>query len=420
MASGGADDCIHLFDLKADRDLGFLTNPGDGSITSLQFFTPQRRYAPSHLLAGCADGSISIWRAGGGWEHLKSLRGHRREVTALAVHPSGRLALSTSRDGTFKMWDMVKGRCTFTTKLEAEAEGVAFAPGGGSYALLTGLQVSLRGVAGAEAAEVRALVHPRRVLCAEFAGDGIIVTGSEDGSVRVWDNATCQEILCISKAHATRIKALALPYAASNSPAGGVAQMPELLASASSDGVVKVWALRRAAEAAAQRGSAAAEGGSDADCVCQVATRARLTVMVAVDPVEVMVERLKQQAEAKKQEHRQKSKAKKLQPAEDATGSRAAVQQRLDKGKRASEAGKASQRREPARGEARMQGAAKAAPAAEPGGVVKGGVVSFMDEQDAVRQRKKSKQVQLNAKRVGSSRAAKKKRAQPVGAATGT
>ena len=28
------------------------------------------------------------------------------------------------------MWDLVKGRATFSTKLEAEAEGVAFSPSG--------------------------------------------------------------------------------------------------------------------------------------------------------------------------------------------------------------------------------------------------------------------------------------------------
>jgi len=48
---------------------------------------------------GCpcsADGTITVWAAPS-WDCLKTLAGHRSEVTGLAVHPSGRMALSTSR-----------------------------------------------------------------------------------------------------------------------------------------------------------------------------------------------------------------------------------------------------------------------------------------------------------------------------------
>ena len=43
-----------------------------------------------------ADGTITVWAAPS-WDCLKTLAGHRSEVTGLAVHPSGRMALSTSR-----------------------------------------------------------------------------------------------------------------------------------------------------------------------------------------------------------------------------------------------------------------------------------------------------------------------------------
>ena len=50
------------------------------------------------------------------------------------------------------MWDLVKGRCTYTTRLEVEAEGVAFCPEGGGtrYALLCGAALSLHSVQGDE------------------------------------------------------------------------------------------------------------------------------------------------------------------------------------------------------------------------------------------------------------------------------
>ncbi len=52
VASGGADDLIHLYDLKNDKDLSFLMNPGEGAITALEFFVPKGAYNPTHLLSG--------------------------------------------------------------------------------------------------------------------------------------------------------------------------------------------------------------------------------------------------------------------------------------------------------------------------------------------------------------------------------
>eukprot|EP00798_Chlamydomonas_sp_ICE-L_P005250 gene5250-18481_t len=112
LVSGGADDTIHLYDLKRDKDMGFLMNPGEGAVPCLEFFTPDSSPTgtPSHLFSGSADGAIvvrkaggiwehlqKVWKAGGNWEHLKKMRGHKGSVNSLSVHPSGRLALSTAR-----------------------------------------------------------------------------------------------------------------------------------------------------------------------------------------------------------------------------------------------------------------------------------------------------------------------------------
>eukprot|EP00955_Chlamydomonas_euryale_P078547 363169-Chlamydomonas_euryale.AAC.40 len=43
LASGGADDTIHLYDVQHDKDLGFLMNPSEGAVPCLEFFTPKVR-----------------------------------------------------------------------------------------------------------------------------------------------------------------------------------------------------------------------------------------------------------------------------------------------------------------------------------------------------------------------------------------
>lgn len=90
------------------------------------------------------------------------------------------------------MWDLVKGRCTYTVRLEAEAEAVAFCEedGGARYALLAGQRVSVHSVAGDArdgSGVLAALAHPRRALCMAWAPGGRLLTGSEDGSLRLWD-----------------------------------------------------------------------------------------------------------------------------------------------------------------------------------------------------------------------------------------
>ena len=106
LCSGGADDLIHLYDLKHGKDLGFLVNPGVGAITAMSFYTPVGAFRPTHLLAGCHDGSVTVWSVADGWQCMKTLRGHRGEVYSVAVHGTGVLALSTSHDGTLQLWDI--------------------------------------------------------------------------------------------------------------------------------------------------------------------------------------------------------------------------------------------------------------------------------------------------------------------------
>ncbi len=67
----------------------------------------------------------------------------RKDVTGLSVHPTGLLALSTSRDDMLRMWNMAKGRSQYKTKIAPSTEAVSFSPDGSMYALLSGTKVGL-------------------------------------------------------------------------------------------------------------------------------------------------------------------------------------------------------------------------------------------------------------------------------------
>ncbi|KAL4529681.1 hypothetical protein Ndes2437B_g08753 [Nannochloris sp. 'desiccata'] len=452
VASGGADDLIHLYDLKSDKDLGFLMNPGEGAVSSLVFFTPKEGYSPTHLLAGCSDGTISVWRAGGGWECMRTLRGHRGEVSSIAVHPSGCLALTTARDGTLKLWDLVKGRVTFSTKVENDADGVIFAPSGVRYALHAGNIAVVRLVSNAgstgtenssEAGTVQ-LQHTRRVQSMSFGqgGDGIIITGTEDGALRVWDAVLGKELLHIPRAHASRIKAMSIPYSSeessnyvsrsgtSSKKKGAAAllinQVPQLLATASSDGIIKIWSLRAAVAAAIQRGTPQPEDGGESMRLCQTNTKARITTLCSVDPIEVMKNKMEEQKTMKQINLKKKKKASRSsvedsnKPGKNSAGKKNGREsaKKMPVGVKNVSAMKKTgppQTKQPGStraGHGKKEFAQKANKI-EPqkdGNVRKDGTISFMGEDDRVKQNKKERKVRLSAKRAAEQRAGHKRR----------
>src|SRR5882762_1039095 len=81
-----------------------------GSITHLSF--PTR----SHLLSASEDGTLCLFRARD-WAVLRSLHGHKGRVNSVAVHPSGKVALSVGKDKTLRMWDLMRGKGSASTKL---------------------------------------------------------------------------------------------------------------------------------------------------------------------------------------------------------------------------------------------------------------------------------------------------------------
>jgi protein MAK11 len=101
LACGGDDERIHVFDLLSNKSMGELSQH-TGAVTALRFF------GSSYLISGSEDSSLCIWRASD-WECVHILGGHKESISDLAVHPSGKLCLSVSKDVTLKLWNLVQG-----------------------------------------------------------------------------------------------------------------------------------------------------------------------------------------------------------------------------------------------------------------------------------------------------------------------
>ncbi|KDP38003.1 hypothetical protein JCGZ_04646 [Jatropha curcas] len=236
-ASGSSDDTIHIYDLPSAASLGSLHHH-TSSITSLSFFTPPSFSFPRNLLSASADGSVCIFDADP-FLHLKTIRAHKKGVNDLSVHPSGKLALTVGRDECLAMLNLVRGRRSFYCRLGKEASLVKFDLDGERFFMVTEEKVGIHQAENARL--VTELECRKRVLCAVPGENGILFTGGDDRNLTAWDTHTGKAAYCIENAHSTRVKGIEVL-----TKSDGVADDPYLFASASSDGVIRVWDVRMA------------------------------------------------------------------------------------------------------------------------------------------------------------------------------
>jgi len=155
----------------------------------------------THCLVGFSSGKVIIYKKRN-WELQHVLAGHTGGVASLAVHPSGKLALTGGEtDGKLKVWDLTKGRLSFVHKLtplphatQGRARAAALDPitsmvwsrDGSFYAYCHGSQLNVRQVAtGQDWCRVEL---PSRInqICLLQGPEGLFVAAAcNDGSLPV-------------------------------------------------------------------------------------------------------------------------------------------------------------------------------------------------------------------------------------------
>lgn len=99
-----------------------------GSVTRVVFS------GNSHLLTAGEDGRIGIFRSKD-WECLHVLR-HKKPINCLAVHPSGKIAMSLGKDGSLKLWNLMTAKQASALQLPNEGIRLVFSQGGTYFAIL--------------------------------------------------------------------------------------------------------------------------------------------------------------------------------------------------------------------------------------------------------------------------------------------
>uniref|UniRef100_A0A7N0TBV3 Transcriptional corepressor LEUNIG n=1 Tax=Kalanchoe fedtschenkoi TaxID=63787 RepID=A0A7N0TBV3_KALFE len=265
LATGGHDKkvvlwCTESFTMRSTLEEHTLM------ITDVRFSPTTPRLATSS-----ADQTVRVWDADNPSYSLRTFTGHSAAVTSLDFHPcKDDLVYSADANGEIRCWSITNGSCKKV--FQGDVAHVRFQPRHGRF--FAGISEDSVSIIDAETQAIRLKLQghkkPVRCLCWDFSGE-YLATVSED-MARVWSFAPRGNGECIHELSSTRSdfrsctfhptysfllviggnqmlelwnmvenKMMTIPAHEEDICALAASSMSGVVASASSDGLVKLW-----------------------------------------------------------------------------------------------------------------------------------------------------------------------------------
>ena len=198
LAVGTWDGLLESCNTNDGRTAGKLDGHRE-TVTSLDFH-PSGKY----LSSGSADDTLVLWDAATGEELLSFHQGNEYDVTTVAFDPTGKRVVTGDGENQLKVWDTetgaevrtLKGHTETVTCAEYGPNGKTIVSGGWDDALQLWNAES-----GKRIKELRG--HNNDITSVMFADRDLIVSASEDRTVRIWSARTGTTLLTLKLSSTT-------------------------------------------------------------------------------------------------------------------------------------------------------------------------------------------------------------------------
>ena len=176
-----------------------------GTVTAVALLPDGR-----HALSGSSDNTLRLWDLATG-ETLRTLEGHTDAVNTVAVLADGSRALSGSWDNTLRLWDLATGETLRTLEAHSGSVTAVAVMTDGSHAVSGSYNNMLLLWDLATGETLRTLEgHFSQVSAVAVLADGSgVLSASFDRTLRLWNLAT-GETLRVLNGHSSEVSAVAV------------------------------------------------------------------------------------------------------------------------------------------------------------------------------------------------------------------
>jgi WD40 repeat protein len=207
IVSGSRDRTMRVWDGQTSEEIGICEHEGEVYSAA---FSPDN----SLIASGSDEGTVWIWNALS-LEEVTRLAGHKKTITSVAFFPDGTRIASASWDNTVRMWDartyeqLPDVQCSgpvFTIAISRDSTQMALGERtSGSDKILHVFDI----LTLEEQAQVNISPGPYLPCAIEFSpGGDLIASGTASGAIQVWD-ATNLSIIATIRGHHGQVTSIA-------------------------------------------------------------------------------------------------------------------------------------------------------------------------------------------------------------------
>ncbi len=183
-ASASDDKTVRLWNAENQQQVAVLSGHR-GAVRSVAFSPDGKR-----IVSGGWDETVRVWSVADG-AAVGSLQGHTNEITCVRFSPDGLWIASGSSDDTLRLWDAASLQEHQVLKdASSDITAIVFSPDARHLFVGAADTVQVWDLEGA--AKPKSFSTRSSVNCMAISPDGsLLLTGSDDGEIRLWDTTNC-------------------------------------------------------------------------------------------------------------------------------------------------------------------------------------------------------------------------------------